>query len=190
MQADLERITQLAETVSSSFGLSVVDVRLAQQGKRRTLEVTIYRPNGRISLDDCESVSRQLEAALDAEPDPILEGSFLLEVQSPGIDRKLATEREFALFSGQPVEVKTKQKVESLGSAFTGKLLGLDNGSVRIENPEKVSDAPKGKRAKAAKPGEEPPALVQVEMTNIISVRLMPQTPPDMVHDGDGDNNN
>lgn len=190
MQANLDRIIQLAESVSSSFGLSLVDVRVAQQGKRRALEVTIYRPNGRISLDDCEAVSRQLEAALDAEPDPILEGSFLLEVQSPGIDRKLSTEREFALFAGQPVEVKTKQKVEGLGAAFTGKLLGLENGSVRIDNPEKVSDAPKAKRAKAAKPEDAPPASVAVEMTNIISVRLLPQMPPDMVHDDNGDHNN
>lgn len=181
MQADIERLTQLAESVSSSLGLSLVDVRLAQQGKRRTLEVTIYRVGGRVSLHDCEQVSRNLDAALEAEEAPFLDGAFDLEVQSPGIDRKLASEREYALFAGQPVEVKTKQKVDNLGSAFTGKLLGLEQGSILIADPQKVSDSPKAKGASKkaqGKPGEETPSTIAVEMSNVISVRLQPQTPP------------
>jgi ribosome maturation factor RimP len=178
MQADLDRITQLAESVASSLGLSLVDVRLAQQGRRRTLEVTIYRVGGRVSLEDCEQVSRQMDAAIEAEDTPFLEGAFDLEVQSPGIDRKLATEREYKLFSGQLVEVKTKQKVEGLGSAFTGKLLGLEQGSISIANPQKISDSPKVKGASKkahAKPGEDSPSSIVVDMSNVISVRLQPQ---------------
>lgn len=180
MQADIERITQLAETISSARGLSIVDVRLAQQGKHRTLEVTIYRAGGRISLDDCEHISKELDAALDAEPTPLVEGSYMLEVQSPGIDRKLASEREYKLFSGQPVEVKTKQKVDNLGAAFTGKLVGLDNGSVVIEDPEKISDSPKAKKKNGKADGQptQDSQTISVEMTNIISVKLLPNTPP------------
>ncbi len=178
MQADIKRITQLADTVSSSIGLSVVDVRLVQQGKRRTMEITIYRPGGRIGLDDCEQMSRQLEAALELEPDDVFESSFDLEVQSPGIDRKLASEREYSLFSGLPVEVKTKQKVEGLGSAFTGKLLGLENDSVMIADPQKLIDNPKPKHksAKVQAPLEkESLGTIAVQMSNVISVQLLPQ---------------
>jgi ribosome maturation factor RimP len=181
MQANLERITQIADTVSSSLGLSIVDVRLAQQGKRRTLEVTIYRTGGRISLDDCEAVSRQLEAALDAEPIPVLDFAFDLEVQSPGIDRKLASEREYALFAGLMVEVKTKQKVEGLGSAFTGKLLGLEGTNVLLADPVKISDSPKGKKKGASAPETAVPSPISIEQSNIISVRLTPQPAPDTV---------
>lgn len=181
MQANIERITQLADTVSSSFGLSIVDVRLAQQGKRRTLEVTIYRPGGRISLDDCEAVSRQLGEALDAEPIPVLDGTFDLEVQSPGIDRKLATEREFAIFAGQMVEVKTKQKVEGLGSAFTGKLLGLESSHVRVADPVKMSDSPKAKKKAESASENAVPNPISIELNNVISVRLSPQMTPHTV---------
>lgn len=181
MHADIERITQLAETVSSAQGLSIVEVRLAQQGKRRTIEVTIYRRGGRVSLTDCEHVSRELDAVLEVESPPLVEGAFDLEVQSPGIDRKLASEREYVLFSGQPVEVKTKSKVEGFGAAFTGKLVGLDNGKVVVANPEKVSDSAKPKRG-AAKPPNKPPeaprSTISVQMSNVISVRLLPQMPP------------
>lgn len=177
MHADIERITQLAETISSARGLSIVDVRLAQQGKHRTLEVTIYRAGGRISLDDCEQVSKDLEAALDSEPTPLVDGSYMLEVQSPGIDRKLASEREYKLFSGQAVEVKTRQKVDDLGAAFTGKLVGLDNGNVIIEQPEKISDKkqPKNKKQQST---EAAPGTIAVQMSNVISVKLLPTMPP------------
>lgn len=189
MHADIDRITQLAEKISSSLGLSIVDVRLAQQGKRRTLEVTIFRPGGRISLSDCEHVSRELDAVLEAEQPPVIEGPFDLEVQSPGIDRKLASEREYVLFSGQPVEVKTKQKVESFGAAFTGKLVGLSNGNVVVASPEKMSDRPKNKRKPSDAHNErdaETASTLEVQLSNIISVRLIPQSPPSIDDDGDG----
>jgi ribosome maturation factor RimP len=181
MQANIDRITQLAESVTEPLGLSLVDVRIAQQGKRRSIEVTIYRTGGRISLDDCEAVSRQLEAALDAEPVPVMDGSFVLEVQSPGIDRKLVHEREFKLFAGQMVEVKTKAKVDGLGSAFTGKLVGLDGSTVTIADPAKITDSPKSKKKGAVTADPAVPNPVHIEQDNLISVRLQPQLVPDMV---------
>jgi ribosome maturation factor RimP len=178
MQADLNKITNLAEQVASSLGLSLVEIRLGQQGRSRTLEVTICRQGARISLDDCEKVSRQLECLLDQQAPPIIDGAFSLEVQSPGADRKLNSEREFALFCGLPVEVKTKQKVDPLGSAFTGKLAGLDSGRLLINQPEKISDRPKNKKAKQAELAPMPDSIT-VDMSNVIHVRLIPDVPGD-----------
>jgi ribosome maturation factor RimP len=174
MQLNLNQVTDLAEQVASSFGLSLVDVKVGQQGRNRTLEVTICKVGARVSLEDCEQVSRKLEALLDEQTPPVIDGAFLLEVQSPGIDRKLSSEREFALFAGQNVEVKTKQKVEGLGSAFTGKLAGIAAGQLIVKNPEKVSDRPKHKKSK---PDEALQAIesIAVEMSNIISVCLIPE---------------
>jgi ribosome maturation factor RimP len=188
MQADLNRITNLAEQVASSLGLSLVEVRLGQQGRNRTLEVTIYKPGARISLEDCEQVSRQLESLLDQQEPPISilggGGSYMLEVQSPGTDRKLASTREFELFRGQSVEVKTKQKVDPFGSAFTGKLVGLNEGRVLIEHPEKISDSPKNKKARKPETAQTQDP-VSVEMSNVIHVRLLPVIPSEASsHDG------
>ncbi len=184
MQIDIDKLTSLADSVASSYGLHVLDIKAGQQGKYRTLEVTIYRDGGRVSLSDCEQVSRTLEAKLDEESTPLMDSSFHLEVQSPGIDRKLSNEREYQIFSGQQVEVKTKQKVEGLGSAFIGKLVGLSNGCVVISHPKKVSSMEPLKR-KSTKTGAklnkdesiDSPAELQVEMTNIITVRLHPEMP-------------
>jgi ribosome maturation factor RimP len=179
LHLDLEKLTTIAESVASSFGLELLEVKAGQQGKRRTIEITIYRRAGRISLDDCEQVSRSLEEKLDQQSPPLMDSNFLLEVQSPGIDRKLSSEREFSIFSGQPVEVKTKEKVEGLGSDFTGKLVGLTNGRVLISQPQKVTDKQVSRR-KTAKAGTDQlitgiPEPLEVEMSNVIQVRLHPE---------------
>ena len=177
MQPNLEKITALAEEITSANGVSLIEVRVAQQGRQRSIEITIYRKGGRISLTDCEQVSRQLDELLEKQETPVMDGTFFLEVQSPGIDRKLNSEREFELFAGQPVEVKTKQKVEGLGAAFTGKLVGLTDGRLNISQPQKLTDAPqkKNKQTKAMPAlDQEKPETVEVEMSNVISVRLHP----------------
>lgn len=184
MQVDLEKLSGLADKTATSFGLQVLDVRLGQQGKRRSIEITIYRPGGRVSLSDCEQVSRALEEVIDQESQPLMDASFFLEVQSPGTDRKLSTDKEFAVFSGSRVEVKTKLKVDGLGSAFAGTLVGLENGRVLISQPSKLADSHesshKRKAAKAAKPEESAfPESLEVEVSNLIHVRLIPEMPKD-----------
>jgi ribosome maturation factor RimP len=182
LQVNLDKFTDLAESVASSFGLDVLEIKLGQQGKRRTIEVTLFKKTGRISLTDCEQVSRTLEQKLDEQSPPLMDSSFLLEVQSPGIDRKLSSEREFTVFAGHPVDVKTKQKIEGLGCDFTGKLVGLTNGRVLISNPNKAMSSDKSRRKSAKnepKPTSELPEPLEVEMSNVIQVRLHPEMPKD-----------
>jgi ribosome maturation factor RimP len=172
MSQSLERIISLAEHVSRPRGLSVVDARLSQQGKQRTIEVTIHRSGGRISLDDCETVSKELEKLLDEQDPPVLSGAYLLEVQSPGIDRKLRTEREYELFAGELVEVMVKQPITPLGAQFRGKLAAFSDGRLLITEPQVVASA---KRKKKATESTEAviPNQVQVEFGNIVQVRRL-----------------
>ncbi len=133
-QEVIARIEALAQSVCDPLELSCVGVRIGQQGKRRSLEVTIYRRGGRIALSDCEAVSRKLDELLEKvqQSENLIEGSFILEVESPGIDRKLVTQREFDVFSGQEVEIQSKDLVDSLGYHFAGKLVGLKDGKVSL----------------------------------------------------------
>lgn len=172
MAATLERVIDLAEYVTSPLGLSVVDARLSQQGKQRTIEVTIHRVGGRISLDDCESVSRELEKLLDEQDPPVVEGNYLLEVQSPGIDRKLSSDREYKLFAGEPVEVLLKKPVAGLGAQFRGRLDHFGDRHLLIAEPQVVATSAKRKK-KAAAEGEETviPDKVQIDTANITYVR-------------------
>ena len=168
---NLQVINTLADRVASSLGLLVVETKFGQQGKQPTVAVTIYRKGERISLDDCEQMSRQLEVLLEEQTPPLTASSFLLAVQSPGIDRKLSSEREYEIFSGQQVEVKTKQKVERLGSAFTGQLIKLESGRILVDHPEKISDKKLSAKQKI-KAAAEILTSIEVEVNNVISVCL------------------
>ena len=75
-------------------------------------------------------VSRALEAKLD-EADPI-EQAYILEVSSPGIDRPLKKEADFVKYQGEIIDVKL-YKPQNGSKQYQGKLLGLENGVISIE---------------------------------------------------------
>lgn len=148
---------------------------MSQQGKQRTIEVTIHRVGGRISLDDCEHVSRELEKLLDEQVPPVIEGNYLLEVQSPGLGRKLSSDREYQLFAGEQVEVLLKKPIAGLGAQFKGKLDRFGDGHLLIAEPQVVATS--SKRKKKAAGGEEivTPDEVQIDAANITHVRRIAQ---------------
>lgn len=176
MQSDLEKVIVLAEeAVAPLTGVTVVDARWAMQGNKRTLEVTIHRPIDRISLDDCEHVSRSLEKLLDEANPPVADGHYLLEVQSPGLERELKTDREFAAFLGENVEVNTRQQHEVLGWSFTGRLERKDQSTITIAHPKPSFAATKG-RKKAEQTGPEGDLeTVVLSVEHVARVKLHPQ---------------
>lgn len=102
-----------------------------------------------VSLDDCSNFSRIVSAALDVE-DP-LDGAYDLEVSSPGLDRPLRKPEHFRKYAGQKVKVKTYAPLETAAGrkSFTGKLLGLFGGQVRIDVDGAVFDVPLAQISKA-----------------------------------------
>jgi ribosome maturation factor RimP len=139
---DLERIRGAAERVARSEGLEIVDVEW-KIGKQRFLRVYIDRPwppapdvgagegPGAISHADCERVSQQLSVILDVEelvPGP----GYILEISSPGMDRKLVKPSDFERFRGRLAKITTAEPVES-ATFFEGRLAGLADGKVRLE---------------------------------------------------------
>ncbi len=173
IESQIAGLTALATTVADQFGLFVVDVKFGQLGKRRTLEVTIFRPDRPVSHTDCEQMSRSLETVLDqqmASDEPLIQGAYLLEVQSPGIDRALKTEREFQIFAGAKVTVETKTKMGELGHNFVAILLGLIDGKVKFAHAKPTAS----QSAKSKKNPGEPCTLedVSVEHKQITQIRL------------------
>ena len=152
----LSRITELATSIAQNLGLSVLGVRFSQQGRRRSLEVCIFRKGGAaVGLSDCEQVSRALDQVLENETqdsESLVPGSFLLEVVSPGIERQLTTAREFQLFAGSRIRVKTKESIGDLGSDFACLLLGGDETHLDVSQARALTDSKqkvaKGKAAK------------------------------------------
>ena len=126
---DLETIRQMAERVATSEGLHLVDVELKGGSSNQLLRVFIDKAGG-VSHADCALVSEQLSAMLDVED--IFPGRYVLEVSSPGLDRKLTRPSDFTYFVGRRARVVLK---EAMGDqqVLEGRLAGFADGRVRLD---------------------------------------------------------
>jgi ribosome maturation factor RimP len=134
---ELESVRAAAERVARSEGLEVVDVEW-KVGKQRFLRVYIDRPPGvdgtaasGISHRDCEAVSQQLGVILDVE-DLVPGPSYILEVSSPGLDRKLRKPEDYQRFVGRQAKISLEAPVDS-SKFFMGRLAGFQDGMVQLE---------------------------------------------------------
>ena len=96
---ELERIRDAAERAARTAGVEVVDIEW-KIGKQRFLRVYIDKPGG-ISHRDCQAVSEQLGVLLDVE-DLVPGPRYVLEVSSPGLDRKLTKARRIRTIYRSP----------------------------------------------------------------------------------------
>ena len=142
---EIEKIRQAAERVARSEGIEVVDVEW-KVGRQRFLRVYIDKPEG-ISHRDCELVSQQLSAILDVE-DLVPGPRYILEISSPGLDRKLIRPADFERFVGRLARISTLEPVEN-AKFFEGRLAGYADGMVQIEVKGRVIALPLGGIRKA-----------------------------------------
>jgi ribosome maturation factor RimP len=95
-----------------------------------TLQVMAERPDGTLTIEDCETISRDISPLLDVH-DPIA-GSYRLEVSSPGIDRPLVRPSDFQDWAGYEAKIELKEPVDGR-KRFRGPLEGFQDGEVRID---------------------------------------------------------
>lgn len=179
----IEKVNGLLAPILEKSGLCLVNARFVNQGKRRVLEVTIHKSRDTVSLDDCEKVSRALDKQLDklasSKEGPLMDGAFVLQVQSPGIDRRLKTQKELKVFVGENVEVQSKIPIDSLGAHFTGLLQEADDGMVTITDPVAVETQKKKKKGgKKKKKAEvlvlDPVTEITLEFNSLTFIKLAP----------------
>ena len=132
-----KKITEIASLELSGFlsenGYELYNIEYVKEAKDHILRVYIDREqqgeDKYIGTDDCEKVSRYLSSRLD-ELDPI-EGNYILEVSSPGLDRTLFREKDYLRYSGKEVEVRLYKALNGR-KTYSGVLKGLEGGSVVI----------------------------------------------------------
>ena len=129
-----EKVWQIAAPIAETLGLTLWDVRFVKEGADWFLRVFIDKEGG-VSIDDCEAMSRALDAPLD-EQDPIPQ-SYCLEVSSPGLERELTRPRHFEQMEGQPVTV-TLIRPQNGQKVLAGTLAGYRDGVIllKLENGE------------------------------------------------------
>ncbi len=113
------KVKEIIEPVIKGLGVALEDMELRKMGRRVFLRVIIDKEGG-VTIDNCEQVSREIEAQLDVE-DPI-PYPYTLEVSSPGLDRPLKTPGNFKRFCGKTVRIVTSAPVENQ-TFFIGEII-------------------------------------------------------------------
>ena len=171
MAFDKDKLREIAERVAGSSGLEVVEIEFLGSGKHRMLRVYIDRPGAVPSVnhpdgvthEDCASFSREFGTIIDVE-DAMPGGSYVLEVSSPGLDRKLTRPADFERFRGHRVKLMTREPVND-NRHFEGKLERFENGKL-------VLDLTEARRKMRPKDGTQ---SVEIELGNVEKANLVPE---------------
>jgi ribosome maturation factor RimP len=142
-----------AERVAGTHGLEIFDVQLRRESIGTVLRVIIDRPDRgvpespdeSVGIEDCQRVSQDLSALLDVEEQELgaaaLGQQYTLEVSSPGLDRPLRHEADYRRFTGRLAKLVTIEPLNGQ-SAFAGRISGVENGEVLLEEGRKTHRVP------------------------------------------------
>lgn len=122
-------LAELVEPVLDGLGFRLVRVEVSGRDGR-TVQVMAERPDGTISIEDCEAISRALSPVLDVAD--LVSESYRLEISSPGIDRPLVRPSDFVDWAGSEARIELAKPVEGR-KRFRGRLEGFEDGEVLIE---------------------------------------------------------
>lgn len=126
------RVAAIIEPAIESLGFRLVRVRVTGTNGC-TVQIMAERPDGTMSVDDCEEVSKVISPALDVE-DPI-STAYYLEVSSPGIDRPLVRASDFDRWVGHDTKIELELPLNGR-KRFRGFIRGTDEGDAIIELPD------------------------------------------------------
>jgi len=171
MAFDQAKLREIAERVAGSSGLEIVEIDFLGSGKHRMLRVFIDRPGAvpsanhpdGVTHEDCTAFSREFGTIVDVE-DAVPGGSYVLEVSSPGLDRKLTKSADFERFRGHRVKLMTREPVNH-NRHFEGRLESFEDGKLLLD----LSVARKKMRPKD---GAE---SVEIELANVEKANLVPE---------------
>ena len=125
----LEKVDQVVTPLITSLGLELIEREFGSQHGQFVLRLYIDRPEGGITIDDCERVSKTVEDPLESAG--IIPRQYTLEVSSPGVDRPLRRPQDFERFIGSRVVIKMKKQVEGSRN-FTGLIKGYKEGIILL----------------------------------------------------------
>jgi ribosome maturation factor RimP len=174
MAFELGPVREIAERVAASSGLEVVDVEMRGGGKSRMLRIVIDKPAAGVigsdekpagvTHEDCANLSREVSTILDVE-DVVPGGSYVLEVSSPGLDRKLSRPADFERFNGSRVKLTTRNPVDG-NRHFVGRLENFHDGrlTLRLDSQHRKSGN-----------AESTPQKLEIELANVEKANLVPE---------------
>ena len=130
------RVALIAAPALAALGYRLVRVRISGAAGQ-TVQIMAERPDGTMTIEDCELASRTLSPVLDVA-DPI-EGPYRLEISSPGIDRPLVRRSDFDRYAGHVAHVEMLVLVNGR-RRFRGELAGTDGDCVRLRRSDAAGE--------------------------------------------------
>jgi ribosome maturation factor RimP len=132
------RIAAIVEPVLTGLGYRLVRVRLSGLAGG-TVQIMAERPDGTMTIDDCEAASRALSPVLDVA-DP-MDRAYRLEISSPGMDRPLVRRSDFERYAGNRVRIEMAVAVEGR-KRFRGLLTGVEGNAARVQREDAAAGEP------------------------------------------------
>jgi ribosome maturation factor RimP len=160
----LDKVREIAERVAQSSGLILWDLELKGSGAGRTLRIYIDRQPGGVSHEDCTTYSREVATIFDVE-DAVPGAAYVLEISSPGLDRKLFKPEHFEQFAGSLVKFSTRELVNG-NRHFEGRLVSFSGDQLTVD----LDQVGSRKKAKAQGAG-----VVVVPYSNVEKASLVPE---------------
>lgn len=130
-----KKCEELVQPIIDVHKFELVDVEYVKEGSNYYLRVYADKEGG-INIDDCVTISRELEVKLDAED--FIEDAYILEVSSPGLGRPLKKDKDLQRSIGLDVEVKLYKTIDKQ-KEFEGQLLAFDENTITIQNEQEMT---------------------------------------------------
>lgn len=119
----LAKLVPLIENTAMRFNFIPIEIDFSKENHRWFLRIFIYSKEREVTLDDCENISRSLSDFLDE----LIPFKFNLEISSPGIERKLKSEKEYLIFTGKDILIKLKNGIDdTYEKQFVCKIIDFD----------------------------------------------------------------
>ena len=121
------RIRQLLQPVVEALGCELWGVDLQTGAKTKLLRIYTDKDDDLVGIEDCERVSRQASSILDVED--VINGEYILEVSSPGMDRPLYEIGQYEKYVGEDISLRLRFPYEGRRN-FKGRLTGVDGDEI------------------------------------------------------------
>jgi len=132
------RVANVAEPVIEELGYRLVRVKVSG-ADGCTVQIMAERPDGTMSVEDCETVSRALSPVLDVAD--LIERAYRLEISSPGIDRPLVRKSDFDRYAGHLAKIEMEVPLEGR-KRFRGRLAGTEGDAARLSRDDAAAGEP------------------------------------------------
>lgn len=145
----IEKITPVIENAAMKNGLIPIEIEFQKESGKWFLRIFIYCNDHPVNLDDCEKLTHTIDNFLDE----IIPVKYYLEVSSPGLERKIKSNKEYSIFKGKKIKIKLKQPLEKTNDKIIlgyiedfqlniGLLIKKENdGEILTINEENISTA-------------------------------------------------